>query len=95
MRGIDPAIADELADGRRLLVTAYDFTTESIERWLADGKPDTTFGQAGKVGLPAIAAGDSLSAVRATSAGATMIATTRAGSGSSGSTVWTIRRLGP
>lgn len=87
-------IADELADGR-LLVTAYDSTTESIERWLADGKPDTTFGQAGRVGLPAIAAGDSLSAVRATSAGATMVATTRSGSGSSGSTVWTIRRLGP
>lgn len=82
---------DELKDGR-LLVTSYGISKTTLERWLADGKPDTVFGTAGKVDLATVAGAGVLSAVGVTSTGATMLATTTS---TGSSTQWSVRRLGP
>ena len=47
-------VVDELADGR-LLLSRHDANGKTtLERWRADGKPDTAFGTAGKVDVTAL-----------------------------------------
>ena len=86
-------VVDELADGRLLLFRHDANGKTTLERWRADGKPDTAFGTAGKVDVTAlIGSGAGVLAIGVTSTGATMLA---AGKDTGITTDWSVRRLGP